>query len=449
MSGSVKESQVRKEYVDDPKSIEGVALGQKTSRNLRNPTQMSLLGPNSGRSLKKWTEEEDKKLLDLALATKGKCWKWVSQQFNDKSETLCRSRWERIKPGMKQGRWTAEEDNMLRLLHSAYGDRWAFIARILVSRTGKQVRDRIKNVLSETRKDFSPEQDEVVYKLYLKNGTRWTLIRDKFFPDYSVDFIKNQFYLNYKKFQNKFKNLEEKEHERVEENERECEIDYHSQEKTSEEKISEKHFQDDENNLNNKIEIEYEIENEEIFTEIEVIHNIEQELKLENEKVALNFNEFENGNINKNVNFEENDLNIKKSGISQINSSPPKNNTSQAYVFCKENILTLNPNINHTPSPTPTPTPNQPFFNEILNLFILKNKHEYQELNISFNSCLQVILNSYQDLQNLQTPTSGNFYAYYPLSNPTYPNFSNFTRNFINSSLSYNNNSQRYPTWGS
>lgn len=164
------------------------------------------VGPNSQKSKKKWSTEEDKLLLKLAEQTKGKKWKWISSKIPGKRDSQCRSRWERIKPGMKQGRWTPEEDQLLQNLYKEHGDKWSDIAKFLVNRTGKQVRDRFKNVYDPniSRQSFSKENDELVYKLYLERGPKWKDITTEFFPDRTADFIKNRFYSNYNKMKSKF-----------------------------------------------------------------------------------------------------------------------------------------------------------------------------------------------------------------------------------------------------
>jgi hypothetical protein len=167
----------------------------------------SIRGPNSKISQKKWTVEEDNKLLELAELAQGKKWKWVAKQLPGKKDTQCRSRWERIRPGMKQGRWSVEEDEILLKQYKIHGDKWSEIAKYLQHRTGKQVRDRFKNVYDSriNREEFTPEEDEFVYKVYVQLGPRWKHIRDAYFPDRTSDFIKNRFYSHYKKLEEKFR----------------------------------------------------------------------------------------------------------------------------------------------------------------------------------------------------------------------------------------------------
>jgi hypothetical protein len=174
--------------------------------------EMPFCGPNSKISMKKWSMEEDNKLLDLAVQAQGKKWKWVASQIPGKKDTQCRSRWERIRPGMRQGRWTTEEDRILMHYYMVHKDKWSEIAKYLENRTGKQVRDRIKNVFDAriSRDEFTPEQDEFVYKVFVHVGPKWKHIRDVYFPDRTADFIKNRFYSHYKKLNDKFKdNIEE------------------------------------------------------------------------------------------------------------------------------------------------------------------------------------------------------------------------------------------------
>lgn len=153
-------------------------------------------GPNSRTSKKKWSDVEDRKLIQLAEGTSGRRWKWIASQIPGKNDTQCRSRYERIKPGMKQGRWTNDEDELLAKLYRIHGDKWSEIAKLMKDRTGKQVRDRIKNVLDPNvnKAEFTQSESDLLYRLYEQVGPKWKDIRDSDFPDRSVDFIKNHFY---------------------------------------------------------------------------------------------------------------------------------------------------------------------------------------------------------------------------------------------------------------
>ena len=174
-----------------------ISLSPKISQT----NNISKRGPNSRTSKKKWSDDEDHKLIQLATMTKGRCWKWIAGQISGKNDTQCRSRFERIKPGMKQGRWTTAEDDLLSRLYSKYGDKWSEIAKLMENRTGKQVRDRIKNVLDPNlnKTELTSIEIELLYKLYEEKGTKLKEIRDTHFKDRSVDFIKNHFYSIYRK----------------------------------------------------------------------------------------------------------------------------------------------------------------------------------------------------------------------------------------------------------
>jgi hypothetical protein len=178
-------------------NLKNISSSDKESQQIWN----SKRGPNSCTSKKKWSDEEDKKLIHLAKMTKGRRWKWIADQISGKTDTQCRSRYERIRPGMKQGRWTTAEDYQLTKLYGIYGDKWSEIARLMENRTGKQVRDRIKNVLDPNlnKTDLTQNENELLYKLYEEKGTKWREIRDSYFKDRSVDFIKNHFYSIYRK----------------------------------------------------------------------------------------------------------------------------------------------------------------------------------------------------------------------------------------------------------
>ncbi len=163
-------------------------------------------GPDSNITKKKWTETEDKLLIKLAEnIPKGKEWKIISNFIPGKTANQCRSRWERIRPGIKQGRWSTEEDDKIKSLYKKYGDQWTKISKIIQNRTGKQVRERIKNILSTNsyNEPFTQQNFELLYKLYKEMGPRWMHITKNYFPSRTPDYIKNKFYIYYRKIKGK------------------------------------------------------------------------------------------------------------------------------------------------------------------------------------------------------------------------------------------------------
>lgn len=159
-------------------------------------------GPGSARSKKKWSDIEDNLLLEIVSKKTGKKkWKEIASFFNNKSAIQCRSRWERIKPGIKSGRWTTEEDEKLRVLFNQYGKKWYYIARRLNNRTGKQVRERFKIVLDSTHRRGKLKKEEKLrlIQLYNQIGPNWISIKKMFNDEYNAETLKNAFYAFYRR----------------------------------------------------------------------------------------------------------------------------------------------------------------------------------------------------------------------------------------------------------
>lgn len=149
---------------------------------------------------KKWTKEEDVLLIQLAEKYKEKHWKEISSNFANKNALQCFSRYKRIRPGIIKGSWSREEDEKILKCVEIYGKSWSKISKILVSRNGKQIRDRFINVLDPDIKKgkFTDEEDKALIRLYLYYGAKWATIA-KHFPDRTADMIKNRFHSSIKK----------------------------------------------------------------------------------------------------------------------------------------------------------------------------------------------------------------------------------------------------------
>ena len=149
---------------------------------------------------KKWTKEEDEELIKLVKSHNGKKWKEIASNFHNKSPLQCFSRYKRIRPEIYKGSWKKEEDNLILSLIEKYGTSWSKISKIIKTRNGKQIRDRYINILSPNinKKKFSPEEDDLLLKLYNKYGPKWATIHT-FFKNRTTDMIKNRFHSSLKK----------------------------------------------------------------------------------------------------------------------------------------------------------------------------------------------------------------------------------------------------------
>ena len=97
-----------------------------------------------------------------------------------------------LKPGLKKGHWTEEEDNLLRQYHDKCAN-WAQVATFIPGRTAKQCRERwFNHVDPDVRKgDWLKEEDELIIRLQQQWGNRWSSI-----AEVSIDKSNNKFKIN-------------------------------------------------------------------------------------------------------------------------------------------------------------------------------------------------------------------------------------------------------------
>jgi hypothetical protein len=147
------------------------------------------------KKINQWTNEEDEILVNMAKKHCFKNWNSVASFLPGRSAIQCSARYKRIRPGLKKGTWSEEEDSQLLNLISKFGKNWSAISQYIPSRSGKQIRDRYFNVLdpSISREKFSDEEDNKIISLYLKMGSCWSNIA-KHFDRRTGDMIKNRFY---------------------------------------------------------------------------------------------------------------------------------------------------------------------------------------------------------------------------------------------------------------
>jgi len=128
---------------------------------------------------RKWTSEEDD-LLAAAIAKHGaRNWKAVADLVPGRSHAQCLQRWAKVlKPGLKKGQWTKEEDlHLANLVHGGWKD-WTAIAKEITGRTSKQCRERWFHHLdpSINRSAYSEEEDQLIMAQTDLLGSKWAQI---------------------------------------------------------------------------------------------------------------------------------------------------------------------------------------------------------------------------------------------------------------------------------
>ncbi|KAM7275173.1 hypothetical protein ACFE04_017039 [Oxalis oulophora] len=107
-----------------------------------------------------WTQEEDRKL--IAYVTKYGCWNWRQlPKFAGLSRCgkSCRLRWMNyLRPNVKRGDYTQEEEEIITRLHQSMGNRWSAIAAKLPGRTDNEIKNHWHTTLKKRLKEQNPAQ---------------------------------------------------------------------------------------------------------------------------------------------------------------------------------------------------------------------------------------------------------------------------------------------------
>lgn len=162
-------------------SFVGVSDGfqkmQPLSGRTRGPTRRSTTG--------KWTVEEDDMLREAVQCYKGKNWKKIVECLKDRTVIQCQHRWQKVlNPEIVKGSWTKEEDEKMMKLVKIYGPKkWSNIAKHLPGRIGKQCRERWHNHLNPAinKEAWTEEEDLALMHAHQIHGNKWAELT-KFLP---------------------------------------------------------------------------------------------------------------------------------------------------------------------------------------------------------------------------------------------------------------------------
>ncbi|KAJ6867811.1 transcription factor MYB1-like [Populus alba x Populus x berolinensis] len=126
---------------------------------------------SSGTRKGAWTREEDILLRDCVEKYGERRWHQVSPRAGlNRCGKSCRLRWlNYLKPGIKRGRYSEDEEDLIIKLHRLLGNRWSLIAGRLPGRTANDVKNYWntnlrKKVVSGTREAQTKPEPQAITK---------------------------------------------------------------------------------------------------------------------------------------------------------------------------------------------------------------------------------------------------------------------------------------------
>ncbi|KAF8026875.1 hypothetical protein BT93_F3386 [Corymbia citriodora subsp. variegata] len=108
-----------------------------------------------------WTPEEDRKLAEVIAVHGAKRWKTIAAAAGlSRCGKSCRLRWlNYLRPNIKRGNITDQEEDLILRLHKLLGNRWSLIAGRLPGRTDNEIKNYWNSHLSKKIKQKEKQSE--------------------------------------------------------------------------------------------------------------------------------------------------------------------------------------------------------------------------------------------------------------------------------------------------
>ncbi|XP_021735969.1 transcription factor MYB83 [Chenopodium quinoa] len=141
---------------------------EKSSKCNNNNTTISSKNNNNHVKLRKglWSPDEDDKLMNYMLRNGQGCWSDIARNAGlQRCGKSCRLRWiNYLRPDLKRGAFSPQEEHLILHLHSVLGNRWSQIAARLPGRTDNEIKNfwnsTIKKRLKQNNNSNASSMDD-------------------------------------------------------------------------------------------------------------------------------------------------------------------------------------------------------------------------------------------------------------------------------------------------